>query len=147
MQRASPGALECPKVSQASYEVLRGNSGLLSRLCRKRRASSHDDDDGGIPWFSRVAAGSLAFLSSYEGELREPLVLSQGSPVCSQVVRGSVGLLSSHGRGIGPQFALKGESRGFSRVVAGNFGFPRVAMVTSGSFSWCLWEVRNPFEL
>ena len=73
---------EWPKGSQASYGVFRGNSGLLSRLCRKRRASSHDNDDGGIPWFSRVAAGSLAYLSSYDGELREPLVLSQGSPVC-----------------------------------------------------------------
>ena len=138
---------EWPKGSQASYGVLRGNSGLLSRLCRKRRASSHDDNDGGMPWFSRVVAGSLAFLSSYDGELREPLVLSQGSPVSIRVARGSVGLLLSHGRGIGPQFALKGESRGLSRVVAGNFGFPRVATVTSGSFSWCLWEVRNLFEL
>ena len=58
---------EWPKGSQASYGVLRGNSGLLSRLCRKRRASSHDDDDGGMPWFSRVVAGSLAFLSLRRG--------------------------------------------------------------------------------
>ena len=97
--------------------------------------------------FSRVVAGSLGFLLSYDGELREPLVLSQGSPVSIRVARGNVGLLLSHGRGIGPQFALKRESGGLSRVVAGNFGFPRVATVTSGSFSWCLWEVRNLFEL
>ena len=83
--------------------------------------------------FSRVAAGSVGFLSSYNGELREPLVLPQGSPV--SIVRGSAGLLSSHGRGIRPQFALKGESRGLSRVAAGNFGFCRFETVTSGSFS------------
>ena len=93
--------------------------------------------------FSRVAAGSVGFLSSYNGELREPLVLPQGSPVSIRVVRGSAGLLSSHGRGIRPQFALKGDSRCHSRVAAGNFGFCRFETVTSGSFSWCLWEVRN----
>ena len=31
--------------------------------------------------FSRVVAGSLGFLLSYDGELREPLVLPQESPV------------------------------------------------------------------
>ena len=97
--------------------------------------------------FSWVAARSLGFLSSYDGEIREPLVLPQGSPVCLRVARGSTGFFSSHSRGIGPQFALKGESWGLSRFVGGNFGIPRVATVTSGSFSWCLWEVRNPFTL
>ena len=56
-------------------------------------------------------------------------------------------MLLSHGRGIGPQDALKGESRGFSRVAAGIPGFPRLVTVTSGNFSWCLWEVRNTVEL
>ena len=97
--------------------------------------------------FSRVAVGSLGFLSIYDWELREPLVLPQGSPVFIRVARGSAGSCSSHSRSIGPQFALKGESRGFSRVAEGNFGFPRVVTVTSGSFSWCLWEVRNTFKL
>ena len=58
-----------------------------------------------------------------------------------------MGVLCNHGRGIGPQLALEGESQGLSGVVVGKFGFPRVVTVTSGSFSWCLWEVRNPFEL
>ena len=64
--------------------------------------------------FSRVAAGSVGFLSNSDGELRERLVLPQGSPVSSGIARGSAGFLSSHGRGIGPQFALKGKSRGLS---------------------------------
>ena len=38
--------IEWTKGSQASYGVLREDSGLLSRPCRKRRASSRDD--GGI---------------------------------------------------------------------------------------------------
>ena len=31
--------------------------------------------------FSRVTEGSFGFLSSYDGEFREPLMLPQGSPV------------------------------------------------------------------
>ena len=97
--------------------------------------------------FSRIVMGSLGFLSNYDRIVSGPLVLPLGSPVSIQVARGSTGLLSNHGRVIGPQFVLKGESRGLSRVAAGNFGFPRVVTVTAGSFSWCLWEVRNPFVL
>ena len=41
--------IEWPKGSQASFGVLRRDSRLLSRPCRKRRASSLDD--GGISWF------------------------------------------------------------------------------------------------
>ena len=56
-------------------------------------------------------------------------------------------MLSNHGRGIGPQDTLKGESRGLSRVVAANPVCPGLVMVSSGSFSGCLWEVRNTLEL
>ena len=63
------------------------------------------------------------------------------------MVRGSTALLSIHGRGTGPQDALKGEYRGLSGVAAGNPGFPRHVTVTSGSFSGCLWEVKNIVEL
>ena len=50
--------------------------------------------------FSRVAVGSLGFLSIYDGELRKPLVLPQRSPVSFPVVRESMGLHSSPGRAI-----------------------------------------------
>ena len=45
------------------------------------------------------------------------------------------------------QDTLKGVSPGLSRVATGNPGFPRHVTVTSGSFSGCLWEVRNTVEL
>ena len=32
-------------------------------------------------------------------------------------------------------------------MVAGNPGFPRLVMVTSGRFSWCLLEARNTLDL
>ena len=71
----------------------------------------------------------------------------QGRPVSIRVARGSKALLSNHSSGIGPQDVLKGESRGLSRAAAGNPAFPQLVTVTSGSFSWCLWEVRNTLDL
>ena len=65
-------------------------SGISLQTLQREEASSHDD--GGTSWFSQVAAG----FSSYDGELREPLVLPQGCPISIRVARGSWGLLSSH---------------------------------------------------
>ena len=59
--------------------------------------------------FFGAGARRVGFPSSYERELREPLVWPQGSPVSIRVARGSVALLSSHGRRIGPHDALKGD--------------------------------------
>ena len=89
----------------------------------------------------------VGFLSSYNRELREPLVWPQANPVSIRVVRGSTSLLSCHGRRIRLQDALKRESRGLSQVAAGNSEFPQLVTVTSGSISGCLCEVRNTVEL
>ena len=114
---------------------------MLSKPCRKRRPSSRDDR--GISWVFSSWGASVGFLTRYDRELREPLVRRQGSQVSIRGARGNASLLSSHGWGRGIQDALKGKSQGLSRVVAGDPGFPRLVMVTSGTFSWCLWEVRN----
>ena len=45
--------------------------------------------------FFRVVAGSLGFLSSCDGDLRDPLMLPQRSWVSFRVVRGTSGFLSS----------------------------------------------------
>ena len=74
---------------------------------------------GAFPGFSPVVVRGLGFLSRYHRELREPLVLPQGSQVSIQIARGSPGLLWSHGRGITPQLSWKGESQGVSGVSAG----------------------------
>ena len=99
--------IEWPKGSQASCGILREDSGLLSRPCRKRRASSRDD--GRISWFFPASAQRVEFFSSYDGEPMKPLVWPQGSPVSIRVARGSTALLSIHCRGIWPQDALKGK--------------------------------------
>ena len=100
--------IEWTKGSQASCGVLREDSGLLPRPCRKRRASSHDD--GGTSWLFSSCGASVGFLMRFDGELREPLLWRQGSQVSIRVARGSMALLSSHGRGIGPQDVLKKDS-------------------------------------
>ena len=99
-------ALELHEGSPAASQVLRGNSGLLVRCCRRKWP--HLTLKGKSRGLSQVAAGGLGFLSRYHGELREPLVLPQESQVsirvvrasreCSGVTGGRSGLLS-HGRG------------------------------------------------
>ena len=125
---------EWPKGSQASSGVWRADSGLLSRPCRKRRPSSHDDR-GVLLVFSSCGA-SVRFLTRCDGKLREPFVWHQGSQVSMRVARGSASWLSSHGRGLGPRDALKKDSRGLSRVAAGNPRFPRLLQGTIGNFPW-----------
>ena len=92
--------------------------GFLLRRCSGK--GPHVAMTGEPCGFPQVAAG----FSSYDGELREPLLWPQKSPVCIPVVRGSAALLSNNGRGIGPQDVLNGESRGLSQIVAGNAWFP-----------------------
>ena len=98
---------EWPKGRQASCGVWREDSRLLFRPCGERRTSSCDE--GGISWFFSSCSPSVGFLMRYNGELREPLVWCQGSPVSIRLARGSVALLSIHCRGIRPQDAQKGH--------------------------------------
>ena len=113
--------------------------------------------DGASRGLSRVVAGGLRFLSRYHGELREPLVLPQGSQVSIRVARASAGVLWSHIRGIRPQFAWKGESQGVSRVAArsvdslelprGPEGASHVVSGKSGILSNCEGPLGIPLEL
>ena len=95
----------------------------------------------------------MGFLSRDHGELREPLVLPEGSPVAIRVVRGSVGLLWSHGRGIRPQFAWKGKSQGVSQGAAGSLGSLELPRGTEGAShlvsrkSGILWSCEGPLGI
>ena len=116
----SLGPLELHEGSHASSRIWRGNLGLLSGHCRRKWP--HFTLMGAYPGFSRVVVGGLGFLSRYHGELREPLMLPQGSQVSIRVLRWSAGLLWSHDRGMRSQFAWKSESQGVSRGAAGSLG-------------------------
>ena len=62
---------------------------------------------GESPGFSQVTAGNLVFLMSYDGDLRDPLVWPQESPVSMRVVMGFSGVLSSRCRVLGPHLSLR----------------------------------------
>ena len=75
---------------QVPFRVSRRKLGFLLRYCSGK--GLHLAIMGKPHGFSRVAVG----FSSYNGELRMPLVLAQGSPISIQVAREGWGLLSSH---------------------------------------------------
>ena len=72
---------------------------------------------GESPDFSRVAAGNLVFLSSYDWGLTGPLVLSQECPVSMQVAMGPSGFLSSGFCVLSPYLELRPEPQISSPVV------------------------------
>ena len=78
--------------SHVLFRISRGNMVFLLRRCTRK--GSRLTMTGETRGFSQVAAG----FSSYDRELREPVVLPQGNPISICVVRGSWGLLSSHCR-------------------------------------------------
>lgn len=79
-----------------------------------------------ISWsrgFSRVVVGSLGFLSSCDGDLRDPLMLPPRSRVSSCVARGTSGFLSRCCRRIGPCLEFSWEIQCTSPAVTGISGF------------------------
>ena len=81
--------------------------GFLSRCCSRK--GPHLTWMGESPGFSRLAAGNLGFLLSYDVDLRELLVLPQESPVSMPVSRGLLGFLSSRCQVLGPHLELQPE--------------------------------------
>ena len=109
--------IEWPKGSPASLGVLREDSGLLSRPCRKRRASSRDDRQ--ISWFfssccatfgvflelpwgtkgdSRVVPGKSSLHLSCKGERGFALDSLQGNPASRCTEGGILRSFSNYGR-------------------------------------------------
>ena len=81
---------------QVPFRVSRGNVGFLWRHCSGK--GPHLTLRGESRVFSRVVAGSLGFLSSCHGDLRDQLVLPQSGKVSFRVVRDTSGFLLSHCR-------------------------------------------------
>ena len=87
---------------------------------------------GESPGFSRVAVG---FLSSYDGDLREPLVGPQGGPVSTRVVRGPSGFLCSRCWSRGPHLELRPEPQGSPQCRHGSLGSSGASTGESGFVS------------
>ena len=110
--------LELPQGCQGPFRGLRGKVGFLLRL-----------QSGKVPQFalrgespgsSRVVAG---FLSSYDGDFRDPLMGPQGGSVSMRVSRGPSGFLCSRCQGRGPHLDLRLEPQGSSPVLTWISGF------------------------
>ena len=69
------------------------------------------------PSFSRVVAGKLGFLSSYNGEFWDPLMWPQESPVSMRVGRGLLRFLSNRSQVLGPYLELSPEPQVSSPVL------------------------------
>ena len=77
---------------------LKTEGGISLEMLQRRGVSSCVE--GRISWVSRVVAGHLEFLSSCNGDLRDPLVFPQESQVSIRIAKGLSGFLSSWCRGI-----------------------------------------------
>ena len=113
--------LELHPGCQGPFRDSRGKVGFLSR--RLSGKGSYLSLRGESPHFSRVAAANLWFLSSYNGDLRDPLLGPQEIPVSILAARGFSGFLCSRCWGRGPYLDLKLESQGSSPVPTWISGF------------------------
>ena len=108
--------LEFHKGSQASFRVVRENLGLVSNHCKgKGTHYALRGESRGVSW---VVVGSSGFLLSCNYDLREPLLLPQGSLTSFRVLRGTSGLILSHCRQIGCHLNLRCETQGSSTCEA-----------------------------
>ena len=94
--------------------------GFLERL-QRRRASSRIE--GRTPGFPQVVAGNLGFLSSYDGDLRDPLVWPQESPVSMRVARG-LGIPLQSLPGLRSSSEVLAETSGFLFSADMDLGVP-----------------------
>ena len=106
-------------------------SRTLSRLKKKGSISLEKPQwkgalsriEGESPGFSRVLAGNLWFLLSYNGDMRDPLVFPQESQASMRVERGLPRFLSSRCRVLGPHLQLRLEAQCSPPVLTWNSGF------------------------
>ena len=95
--------LELHQGCQGPFQGSRGKVGFLSRF--RSRKGPHLTLRRESPGFSQVVAGKVVFLRNYDGDLRDPLVLPQESPVSMRVASVLSGFLSSQFLVLSPQWS------------------------------------------
>ena len=137
--------LELPQGCQEPFRGSRGKVGFFLRLLSGK--GPHLTLRGESPGFSRVAVANLGFLLSYDGELRDPLVCPQESPVSMQVARGLSGFLSSQCQVLSPHLQLRKQSSGFLSMLAWILGSYGVSGGELGFVSCGDMQILFPLEL
>ena len=117
-----------------------GKVGFCSRHCRGK--GPHLALRGESPGFSRVVATYLGFLSSYDEDLRDPLLLPQKSQFSMWLVKGLSGFLSRRCSGLSPHMYLSPETQGSSPVLTWIAGF--LWSFNRGVMPRFLWRHGNP---
>ena len=100
---------------------LKNEAGISLKMLQRKRTSSHIEVR--ISCFFSSCSRTLGFLSSYDGDLRDPLVLPQESQVSMRIARGISGFLSSWCRGLWPHLKLRLEPQASSPVLTWISGF------------------------
>ena len=98
---------------------------------------------GESPGFSRVSAG---FLSSYNGDFRDPLVGPQQDPVSTQIARGPSGFLCSRCPGRGSHLDLSPEPQISSPMLTWISVFLWASGGKSGLVSCGTMQVHSPLD-
>ena len=147
--------VELRKGCHILFRGSRGKVGFLSRCCSGK--GPHLALRGECPCFSQVVAGYLKFLSSSNGDLRDPLVFPAKSQASIRVASGFSGFLSSWCRGIGTPWVETGTSGLLSRsdmALGVPMGFQQGSQASSCVETWksallsrCKTGVRLPVEL
>ena len=106
---------------QGAFQDSRGKLEFFLRRCSRK--GPHLIWRGEYPGFSQVAAENLLFLSNYDGDLVDSLVLPHKSQVFMQVLRGLSGFLSSRCSGLSHQLEVRPEPQCSSPVLTWILGF------------------------
>ena len=109
------------KRCQIHFCVSRGNLVFLYRHCSGK--GPHLTLRGKSPGCSRVVAGNLGFLSSYDGDLRYTFLLPQENQFSMLVGKGISLFLFCQCQGLGPHLELRSEPQGSSPGLAWILGF------------------------
>ena len=95
---------------------LKREGGISLEMPQRKRASSRIE--GWISCFFSSSGRNLGFLSSYEGDFRDPLLWPKESPVSMRVARGLSGFLSHLCRVLSPHLELRPQPQASSSVLA-----------------------------
>ena len=109
------GNLLCSSGKSSLLSSCEGECSIALESLEGNHASAHTE--GVVSMFFLSCSGKIWFHSSCEGDIKEPLMLPQGSQASFQVALGGSGFLSSCCRGIGPHLELRRELQGSSQVA------------------------------
>ena len=110
---------------------LKREGGISLETPQRKRASSHVE--GRISWFFSSCSTKMGFLSSYDEEVRDPLMWPQECPAFMRVAWGHSGFLSSRCWALGPHLELRPEPQVSSPVLT-----------WTSDFLWCFHRGVRP---